>query len=464
MGSRLDLNEYLGKEIPCSCGRTHSANVRLVDIDRDATKRLPDHIRNFGYENVYLVADKNTWEAAGKEAETVLKEAGLPCKSLVLDYDELVPDETVIGEILVGYPKEADLILAVGSGTINDLCKFISFQVGVDYMIFASAPSMDGFVSDGSALMLNHVKTTIQVHGPVAVIGDTDILAAAPMNMITAGLGDTIGKYTCLLDWKLSQIINGEYYCDEVVGMVHQALQTVMEQSDKIEKRDPDAIKAVTEALVLTGMAMSFVGYSRPASGCEHHLSHYWEMKFIMEGKKPILHGTKVGVGMITALKLYHMLEKEKIDFEAAKKKKFDQDGWLAKIRACYGEAADGIIKLEEKCQKNDVDARNKRLAVMKEKWPLIQKTIKESLPKTEEMEQLFLSLDAPVNPEQIGLSLELVEDGILIAKEVRDRYTLLQMLWDLDLSEDYAKKVVDYFAKDQTLYFRWLESKKGLQ
>ena len=100
----------------------------------------------------------------------------------------------------------------------------------------------------------------------------------------------------------------------------------------------------------------------------------------------------------------------------------------------------------------------------MKEKWPLIQKTIKESLPKTEEMEQLFLSLDAPVNPEQIGLSLELVEDGILIAKEVRDRYTLLQMLWDLDLSEDYAKKVVDYFAKDQTLYFRWLESTKGLQ
>ena len=132
MGSRLDLNEYLGKEIPCSCGRTHSANVRLVDIDRDATKRLPDHIRNFGYENVYLVADKNTWEAAGKAAETGLKEAGLPCKSLVLDYDELVPDEPVIGEILVGYPKEADLILAVGSGTINDLCKFISFQVGVD--------------------------------------------------------------------------------------------------------------------------------------------------------------------------------------------------------------------------------------------------------------------------------------------------------------------------------------------
>ena len=458
MSKGINLQEYIGKKIQCSCGKVHFSNVKCIDIDRDAVKRLPVHIKELGYKKVYLVADKNTWKAAGMAAAKELEEAKVEFEKLVLDYDELIPDETVIGELMVAFPKDADLVLAVGSGTINDLCKFISFQMGVDYIIFASAPSMDGFVSVGAALMLNHVKTTVDTHGPVAVIGDTEILAEAPMNMITAGLGDTLGKYTCLLDWKLAHIINEEYYCEEVVNMVCRALETVMEQSGKIEDRNPEAIKAVTEALVLTGMAMSFVGNSRPASGCEHHLSHYWEMKFIMEGKKPILHGTKVGIGMITALKLYHMLAEENVDFDAAMNKVYDKEAWISKINTCYEVAANGIIKLEEKSQKNDVEARNKRLAVMKEKWPMIQKTIKESLPKTEEMEKLLLSLDAPVNPEQIGVSLQLVEDGVQIAKEVRDRYTVLQILWDLGLSENYSQKLVSYYEKEQEVYYQWLK------
>ncbi len=172
---------------------------------------------------------------------------------------------------MVGYEGNADLIVGVGSGTINDLCKFISFKLGLDYIIYATAPSMDGFVSIGSALMLNHVKTTVDCHGPIAVIGDPEILAAAPMRLISAGLCDTLGKYTCLLDWKLSHLICGEYYCAEVVGMVEEALRAVSNQIDRIPDRDPAAIKAVMEALVLTGIAMSYVGNSRPASGCEHH-------------------------------------------------------------------------------------------------------------------------------------------------------------------------------------------------
>ena len=128
------------------------------------------------------------------------------------------------------------------------------------------------------------------------------------MHLIAAGLGDTLGKYTCLLDWKLANMITGEYYCPEVVEMVRTALRTVRAQSEKVQTRDPEAVKAVTEALVLTGIAMSFVGNSRPASGCEHHCAHCWEMKALMEGRTPALHGTQVGVGTILALRLYHRL------------------------------------------------------------------------------------------------------------------------------------------------------------
>ena len=439
---KIDLNAYINREIPCACGHTHFSGVKRIDIDRGAVKRLPGHIRDLGYKKVFIVADINTWEAAGARAAVELKAAGIEFDKVILDYEEVIPDEQVIGEIMTAYPVGYDLVLGIGSGTLNDLCKFVSHRLGIDYIIFATAPSMDGFVSIGSALMLHHVKTTLDCQGPVAVVGDTDILSAAPMKLIAAGLGDTLGKYTCLLDWKLAHLINGEYYCQEVVDMVETALETVKEQSAKVQTRDPEAVKAVTQALVLTGIAMSFVGNSRPASGCEHHFAHYWEMTALMEGRMPANHGTQVGVGMILAMKLYHRLAKEQPDFEAAMSRPFDRAAWEARMRECYGIAADGIIALENKAGKNDIAKRDKRLAVIRDNWKKIQEMIEENLPETEEMTALLKSLNAPVEPEEMDVPAQRAREAVEVAKEVRDRYTLLQLLWDLGLAAKYAETV----------------------
>lgn len=447
-----DLNELLCREIKCPCGRTHFSSVKRIDIGADAVKRLPQHILELGYRKVFIVADRNTWKAAGESAASELENTRILFEKIILDQDEVIPDETVIGEILTAFPMDTDLVLAVGSGTINDLCKFISHRMRTDYIIFASAPSMDGFVSIGAALMLRHVKTTVDCHGPVAVIGDTAVLAAAPMKLIAAGMGDTLGKYTCLLDWKLSHIINGEYYCPEIVHLVEEALKTVNEQREKVLVRDPAAIKSLTEALVLTGIAMSFIGNSRPASGCEHHLSHYWEMKSIMEGKTPALHGAQVGVGAILAIRLYRKLAGSDPDFEAAKLHVYYKDGWENEMRNYYGLAAEGIIALEEKAHKNDPALRNERLNMTEKNWPEICRMIRSGLPETEEMEKLLSSFGAPINPAQIGISGGEVRNAVIAAKEVRDRYTLLQLLWDLGLSEEYAEDAQKYFESGQRL------------
>ena len=419
MAKKINLNDYLGHSMDCTCGKEHKTNLKIVDIDKDAVSRLPKHIEALGYKKPFLVADVNTWAAAGALVAEKLDVADISYKKYIFNEKELIPDEKTLGSLMMAFSRDCDVIVAVGSGTLNDLCKFSSFQLGLDYMVFATAPSMDGFVSIGAALITNYVKTTYQAHVPLAVIGDTDILAAAPMEMITAGLGDILGKYTCLLDWKMAHIITGEYYCSHIADMVKEAVEIVVEESTRIKDRNPDAVKAVTEALVLSGIAMSFVGNSRPASGSEHHLSHYWEMKFQAEGKKPILHGIKV-----------------------------DYAAWEKKVKDCYQDAAPGIIALEEKAQKNNLDKRNKRLAILEEKWPEILRTIKESLPSSAEMEKLLASLGAPINPAQIGVSSELVEDAVILAKEVRDRFTLLQVLWDTGLLDEYAKMIAAYFGE----------------
>ena len=471
--TKIDINQYIGKQIRCSCGRVHETTVKCIDIARGAAGRLAGHIRKLGYSKVFLAADRNTWKAAGCTAWQALEEAGLAGGKLVFQRDgDLIPDERAVGELEVALPMDADLVLAVGSGTINDLCKFISTRNHRDYMIYATAPSMDGFTSTGAALTLDHVKTTLDVLGPVAVIGDTEVLANAPMEMISAGLGDTLGKYTALADWKLAHLINGEYYCEEIVHMVEEALSSVRELSGKLKERDPDAAEALMKTLVLTGLAMTFAGCSRPASGSEHHLSHFWEMRFQMEGRKQILHGIKVGVGLITILKLYHQLAEETVDFRALKAavgegtgqtaagSLHDRQFWEEEIRREYRDAAEGILKLEEQAGKNNEENRKKRLAVMEANWPEICRIIREDLPAAEEAEKLLLSVDAPVNPEQIGLSPGLVEEAVRLAKEVRDRFTVLQILWDLELLEDSAKTAVKYFAEEQPVYREYQKEK----
>lgn len=454
MNKNINLQQYLGHGLQCACGRTHSTKLKMIDIEKGALKRLPEHIKKYGFQNVFVVCDVNTWEAAGKDAVKELEEAGIHQNTFVFQDKELVPDEHAVGAMMEAFCKETDLILAVGSGTLNDLCKFFSFQMGLDYMILATAPSMDGFVSVGAALINNYVKTTYQAHVPIAVIGDPEVLSQAPMEMIVAGLGDILGKYTCLLDWKMAHLIEGEYYCETINNMVKESIEIVVEESSKIKERDSQAIQYLMEALVLTGVAMSFIGNSRPASGSEHHLSHYWEMKFQMERKKPVLHGVKVGIGMIAVIKMYQMLSEEKIDFEKAMKREFDYEAWKQKVCDCYQEAAPGILALEESCGKNNLENRNRQIKIMEENWDTIQKLIQTELPDLTEVEKRMYSLGEPVNPDQIGVSSQLVEDAVILAKEVRNRFTVLQMLWDLGLLETYAKRVAEYFAKEQKKKF----------
>jgi glycerol-1-phosphate dehydrogenase [NAD(P)+] len=433
----------------CACGKEHLTDMEHVDISQGAIKNIPDYLRSIDAKNVYVVADRNTYDAAGKQLEERLKTEGIEHDCYVIpDENEVVPNETTIVGILIGMKKKYDLIIAVGTGTINDICKFISSRMNMDYIICATAPSMDGFASIGAALMINNLKTTIDSHVPKAIFADIDVLKEAPMIMIQAGLGDIIGKYTCLCDWKLSSMINGEYYCEKIVSIVKQYINKVVETAPQVPSRSPEAIAAITEALVGTGIAMSFVGNSRPASGSEHHISHYWEMKFLFEHRTPALHGIKVGIGTVAILRLYEMLTEQEIDFESAKASiaAFDTEKWKEKIRESYGVSADGIIALEEAVQKNSKTAHAKRIQIIEEKWPDIIAMIKQELPSVAFVTSILEEIGAPTNPAQVGVEPSLVADSIVVAKEVRNRYGLLQLLWDLGISDEMGNRIAQYF------------------
>ncbi len=452
----IDLNkirnfgiaDYLGREFECECGKKHSVDIEKIIIEKGALKKIPEILRNYIAKKIFMVADRNTYHAAGERVEQLLSDSGFAYKTMLYEREgDLVPDERAIGEFFINIEKDTDIILAVGSGVINDLSKYISARLNIPLIIVATAPSMDGYASDTSALTLDNLKTSVAVKLPKVIIGDLDVLKEAPLEMILAGFGDMIGKYSALKDWKLGKILTGEYYCETVAEMVKLSVQKCIDNINGYKSKDVDAIKNLMEGLVVSGIAMSFVENSRPASGTEHHISHYWETMFLLENKKAVLHGIKVGIAALASSNIAAVLTSRNIDFETVENKagSFDENKWKNEIIKFYRKAAPGILKLSEKHDRNSLEARKQRVNVIKLNWRLIVNTLQEG-PSPAQVDNMLNQAGAVRNPRDIGISNDIIYNSIVYAKEIRTRYTVLQLLWDLSLIEEFAQVVTDYY------------------
>ena len=447
MSNAPKLSDYLGKPFDCECGHSHSTGLEGCTVGAGALNSLVDYVEKYGFKNVYVACDEITYGIAGEKVMEILKDANVQAKAHVFRDGRFIPDEKSLGKLMVDADRDLDLVIAVGTGSINDMCRFFSYQLKVPYAIVATAAPMDGFASSGAALMVDNIKQTIPAQTPLFIIGDTDILCGAPARMVSAGLGDLLGKFTCLNDWRISKIVNDEYYCDTVVNLVKDCIDNVLLNADKAASRDPQVIGDIMEGLVLTGVAMSFVGNSRPAAGCEHHLNHFWEAIEIQNGQIPVLHGLEVGIAEVMLLKMTEFLRESKPDFDKAreKAKAYDQAAWEEKIKEVYGIASDAIIELEHQSKKNETEGRLKRLDVIEEHWDEIVGLMNDYMPTSNRMIEILKSLDAPYFPSQVGFDDQMLWNALVYGKENRERYTMLSMMGDLGMLEELADKVVAF-------------------
>ena len=437
------LNDYLNRTFTCPCGKTHSAPLKYVSVRKDALSDLPKFVKELGFHSLYLVSDHITYGIAGQKCMDILAQAGIRAEIIQLTHLEF--DEATLGELVIHMPQDCDLVVAVGTGTINDMTRYFSFKLGRPFFTVATAAPMDGFASSIAAIHVNHLKTTFQAQTPLAVIGDTEILKNAPYPMIAAGLGDLLGKCTCLCDWRLSHIITGEHQCERIMELVEKCVQDLLPVAGRAKERDPKVLGDIMEGLVLTGVAMSLYGNSRPASGCEHHMSHYWETILEQRGQRPAPHGAQVGVGTVLVLKAVELLLERKVDLDAARRaaEAYDPVKWREEIQRAYGPAAPGVIEMEEEAGKNASAGRLARIDTMERRWSEISALLR-TLPTSDYVADLLSGLGAPCRPEGIGIDRKLLKDTFLYCKEIRARYTILQMMWDLDLLDSISDQVIE--------------------
>ncbi|WP_083679411.1 MULTISPECIES: sn-glycerol-1-phosphate dehydrogenase [Paenibacillus] len=359
----------------CNCGHQHRKVDMLIHLEAGAIQRLPGYLSEREYDRVTVVYDRHTLRAAGSDVLSSIREAGIHVDEIALPENrtgDIVADEAAIVQVMLGVNLESQAVIAVGSGTIHDLVRFVCSKMNKPFLSIPTAASVDGFTSAGAPLIVSGVKRTFQAVPPEAIFADMNILEQAPQVMTAAGFGDMLGKYTSLADWIVSRDLGGEPFCPVAYRMTEEALNSCIDHVQAIAEGRAEGVAVLMDALIVSGISMLIIDHSRPASGGEHHLSHILEMDLMQAGDRPVLHGAKVGV----ACALLTVKYKE--------------------LAQTSGEPVFGIY---------------------------------DHLPEAAQLIEWLEQVGGPVTIEQLGVTSEMVEHAFTTAHTLRPRYTGLKYI-----------------------------------
>lgn len=437
---QLSLDKLIAADgFQCECGKEHRGGVEHVIIESGAINRIPELIKKAKCQKPFILSGHDTFAAAGKTVLSALESAGIQYSCYVLPKSPVKPTEETVGSAVMHFDYSCDIVIGVGSGVINDTGKILAALTGHKYIIVGTAPSMDGFSSATSSMDRDNLKVSLPSTFVWAIVGDLDILSQAPMKMLQAGVGDMIAKYVSIAEWKIAKVLIGEYYCPVVASLVNSALSKVVAASDGLVKRDKEAVKAVMEGMVIAGMAMTYAGLSRPASGMEHYYSHVIDMRALaFEEANADLHGIQVGIGTLYSLKAYEYIRNIVPDKEKALAfvSRFSIDAWNEQLRSFIGPGAEAMIAQEQREGKYDKEKHATRLERIISEWDNIVAII-DSLPKYDDVYTLLKQIGAPVDVDYLGYSNEQKKMVFTMTKDMRDKYVGTRLLWDLGLLDE---------------------------
>ena len=397
----------------CGCGMDHRCGIHDIRIGSGLVTQVGEILRENGFpRRLLLIGDRDTLAAAaGIEESLTGFEVTRHC------YDTLRVATMDDVRLVEDYLDRVDAVVAVGAGSIHDPSRLACARRNKPLCLFATAPSMDGFASYNAPIVDGGFKTTHAAKCPEVIIADTKILAAAPKALKSAGFGDMISKYIALIDWQVSHLVTGEAYCPRVAELTRTAADRLMTMAGRVTLEDEETAAAVLESLLMTGIAMSFTRTSRPGSGTEHILAHYWECIELLEGKIPNFHGEDVGVATLLTLREYEDLAgRETVTAHP------EVNDWDAVYRA-YGPLAGDVRKLNTPDTITDgIEPR-----VIEEKWPEIRAIVR-SVPDYDACYRAMKAAGCKTTIAEIGKDPAFVAESLLYHPYMRRRLSLRRL------------------------------------
>jgi glycerol-1-phosphate dehydrogenase [NAD(P)+] len=389
-----------------------------------------------------VVADLNTWNVAGEALVSSLKKSGVACKRLILESQNLSANYDQVCFLRHYFHQVGGIPIALGSGTINDLVKLAADESQRRYGVVATAASMDGYASYGSSIMRDGVKQTIYCCAPRLVLADTKILETAPQLMNAAGYADLLAKQTAGADWLVAEALGIEAIHKRAWAFTQDALSEWTEFPEAIHAGEPAALGRLFEGLIFAGLGMQVARSSRPASGAEHLLSHLWDMQDInYQGERPS-HGLKVGIGTLLTAGIYDFFQKWPLP-ENIESRLHNWPNLQAVLDAAinlHGEPklACSAAKAVKAKYLNQEQMRQ-RYARLRSVWPELSRRLAKQVAPPGSVRVQLSTAGALIDPRLLGLDRKSLYESFFQAATIRDRYTILDLAFELGILEDAA-------------------------
>ena len=408
----MNCEQYTGK---CVCGRVHTLETRKVVVEEKALAHFEEYMQELGLTGRHTVVyDQITWKLT--EGQRIRAD-----QNIVLDPNGLRAEDVQIEKMMQELDRP-EVIVAVGAGTIMDFGRYPAYKLGIPFVAIPTLASSDGFTANICSAILNGQKKSTPMCAPVLVVADLDIIKGAPKRLIASGINDILAKYISLADWRISHLVDGEYYCPMVADLAEHALKLMRDAADKYAATGIADHEAMTMAQMESGLTMQLMDNSRAASGAEHLMAHLVEMKPPRFENAEGIHGECVGVGTFQCIREYHKLASMK-----PKAKPFQPltEEWVLEK---FGERlAPGIMKENE----NDVLGTFPSQNIV-DHWDEI-KAMLDALPSVEAMDKLYSDCGCKYLPEHIGIDPALADEMLDISAAIRNRLTLVRMKRVLD-------------------------------
>lgn len=404
-------------------GELLRAESRSVVIEDSLAGSEAELVTALGLDrHLAVISDANTHAALGQRVERALS-SRFVVQSIVLPAPRA--DADTVARLLAALDARTDAVVAVGSGTLNDLSKMVAFERGCPQLVFATAPSMNGYTSLSASITTDGIKRSYRTRTPLGVFCDLRVLAAAPPRLIRAGLGDSVCRPTAQADWLLSHLVLDRPYREAPFALLANDERALFAQTRGLVEGDLGAMRHLVRTLVLSGFGMTICNGSFPASQGEHLISHYIEMMRPPE-VPPAFHGEQISVCTVAMARLQARLLAADVSPRLHPVSVARAD-LVAHFGATIGEGC--WRELEHKCfDRVRTEELEARLAA---RWDDIRARIAAvAVPPAVLVEQLAAA-GAPVEPQHLGWPPALFEAALRHAREIRNRYTFLDLAAD---------------------------------
>ncbi|MBQ3288434.1 MAG: sn-glycerol-1-phosphate dehydrogenase [Kiritimatiellae bacterium] len=434
-----------------------ATDTKACVIGPGAAEAAADMFRGLfqGAGKAIVIEDPRTRAVAGDAVAARLKAAGVSVEEHVVNADgsDFHATYDKVDEVRNAIAASGGAVpVAVGSGTLNDLTKRASSELGVRYMVVGTAASMDGYTSYGASITKDGIKQTMACPAPLGCIVDSKVAAAAPKEMVASGYADLIAKIPAGADWILADAIGSEAIHADAWRFVQGPLRDSLRNPALCAAGDIAETEKLCEGLVMSGFAMQAMGSSRPASGTEHQVSHYWDMEDLCFGGKPVSHGFKVGIGTLASTAIIEfLLERDlsAIDIEKTVAAWWpDFDALSATFPAVFGDRPAHIARAtsEMKGKFPSREALAKELSAVKSSWPELSAKMRAQIMPFAEVHAALKEVGAPCEPEQIGVSRAKFRETLSGVPYMRNRYFSLDLVSRLGLLPELLDRL---FGKD---------------